>query len=786
MRRARLVDLCVLFAVGVAVQHAAPLAARQWLALLGLVAVAAAWAAWRPGTVRRGAGVLAALLVVGWGAWWCARWEEKLQDGLDPFIGDGPVTILGVVVSHPEAESDRTYVVLEVREIRRGDEIAYPRARVQVTVVDAPPVTYGDVVLMRAELRRPDPAANPGGFDYREWLRRQAITATAFVRYARHFEVVGSDPPNPLMQAASRLRTVVQAGLAAVLPPEEAAVVAAVALGDRRPLAADTEEAFRRSGLSHLLAVSGLHVNFFVFVGYAVLKALRVPALPRALAALVLAWLYVLATGARPPAVRAGVMATAGIAADALGRRRHPQAALAAGALVLLLHNPLVLFDVSFQLSIAATAAIVLLARPLRRRMRRLPGPAASALAVTLAAQIGVTPLLASTFYQVSLAGIAGSALAAPLASLLVPAGLLAGLLGSVAPSVGAWLGAAVRVLAVGLAGLAEWLARVPWAMVDVSPPLPALVAGWWLLWWTRLQQGLSSVRRRRVTLAAAALLAAGLWAPLLAEGAAQQLEVIVLDVGQGDAVFIRTPDGVTALVDGGGWAGGAAAGNPGDSVLLPYLRYAGVGAVDVVVNTHPHEDHLQGLVPVLARRPVALAVDGGQDVPGPSWPEYRRVVEEKGVMRWVARAGDVIRLGRHVVLEVLHPAEPLRGTRSDLNNNSVVLRVKYGETAALLTGDIESEAQLELLQRGTDLRAQVVKVPHHGSRWAFVGAFYEAVGAEIAVIPVGTNTYGHPAPEVVEALARMGMRVYRTDQHGAVLLSSDGTRWTVRTMLAP
>lgn len=789
MCRYRLVHVCLLFAAGVAVQHAAALTPGQWLAVMALAAGAAAWSAAGANSVRsaRRSGVLAAVLVLTWGGWWCARFEESLHDGLDRFVGAGPVVVHGVVVSHPEVEGERTYLVLDVREVRRGDDVANPRARVRVTVVDAPPVAYGDVVTVRAELRRPEPATNPGAFDYSAWLRRQGITATAFVRYARHFEVVGTAPPNRFMRAAGVLRQTVQQGLASVLPADDAAVVAAVVLGDRRPLAPETEDAFRRAGLSHLLTVSGLHVSFFVAVGHWMLQVLRVPSLPRTVIAVLLAWLYVLAVGARPPAVRAGVMATAGLMAGGLGRRRNPQAALAAGAMVLLIHNPLLLLDVSFQLSVAATAAIVLGVGPILRRLRRLPRPVAAGIALALAAQTGVMPLLAYTFHQLSLVGLVGSLLGVPVASVLVPVGLASGLFGAVAPDIGTWLGRAAALLVGGLVGLARWLARLPWATVDVTPPSPPFIAGWWLLWWGLVQTGVSRLRRRRLLLAAAALLALGLWLPLLADGSSGRLMMVVLDVGQGDAIFIRTPDGVTALIDGGGvaFSEGDATANPGESVIIPYLRYAGVGAVDVVVNTHPHEDHLQGLLPVLDGRPVALAVDGGQAAAGPSWSRYVQLVDDKPVTRWIARAGDVIRLGRHTLLEVLHPDGLLLGTRSDLNNNSVVLRLVYGDTAALLTGDIEAEAQLALLERGANLRAQVVKVPHHGSRWSLSTAFYQAVGAEIAVIPVGANNYGHPSPEVVEALARMGMSVYRTDTHGAVILTSDGAQWAVRTVRA-
>lgn len=795
MQRGRLLLWTGLFAAGIAGQHWAGLEQMHWLLLIAVQSVVVA------GTVVRGrrANLFVALLIVSWGGWWCAKAEAGLEDGLDHFIENGPVVVRGTVVSHPEVEDDRVYVVVHVAEVSQRGVTAHPNTRLRLTVVDAPPLSYGDVLHIRAELRRPSPATNPGAFDYRAWLHRQGITVTAFVPYSRHVQVVGSKPPNLFMHGAGNLRNGLLIGLDRALASDDAAVAAAVVLGQRRQLSLQVEEEFRRAGMSHLLAVSGLHVGFVVVCGYAVLRLVRVPAPARALLTILVTWLYVLATGARPPAVRAGVMATAGLASSSLGRRRDGLTALAAGALCLLVSNPLLLFDVSFQLSFAATAAIVWWFAPIRRRLAFLPAPVATGCALTAAAQIGVAPLLAHTFQQLSLVGFIGSLIGTPIVSVLVPIGAVTGLVHGMSGAVGAFLAGSflgtattmgTTVVVRALTFVARSLASLSWASVDVAPPSVAVIAGWWLFWWAICQGGLPARRRRRAVLAAAVLVFGALWLPLVQQVFDPRLVMVVLDVGQGDAIFIRTPDGVTALVDGGGnvFAVDESGTNPGETVTLPYLRYAGVGVVDVVVNTHPHEDHLQGLLPILSKRPVALAVDGGpltsnSTWSSPTWREYLQLIEDNEVVRWEAVAGDVIRLGRTAKLEVLHPRELMSGTRSDLNNNSVVMRLVYGDTAALLTGDIESEAQLDLLRRGVNLRADVVKVPHHGSRWSLVSAFYEAVGADIAVIPVGRNNYGHPAPEVVAALENMGMRVYRTDTDGSVMLTSDGKQWTVRTM---
>lgn len=781
MARGRLLVWCALFAVGIASQGTVSLSPGQWLGFVATGAVTAVGAV----ALGRPANFVVPLLIVAWGGFWCAQAEARLEDGLDPYIDSGPVVINGVVVNHPESVEDLTYVVLRVRDVAQGGKVTRSNTRLRLTVVNAPPLSYGDVIQVRAELRRPSPATNPGAFDYRKYLHRQGITATAFVAHPRHLTVAGSRPPNPMMYAAGGVRELVRGGLNGALSPDVASVAGAVVLGDRRPLSADTEEQFRKAGVSHLLTVSGLHVGFFVLVAFSLLRALRLPPCMRTVIAIGLVWTYVLATGSRPPAVRAGIMATFGLVAAGFHRKRHTPSALTAGALCLLVHNPLLLFDTSFQLSFAATGAIVWGLAAISQSLKWLPRPLASTIALTAAAQIGVLPLLASTFQQLSMVGFVGSVIGSPIVSLLVPVGVGTGLLYNVSTTLGGWAGTVTTVLVSALVAVTRWLASLPWAFVDVPPPPPTFMAGWWLLWWAVLRTTMSGRRRRQTALVAVALMTVSLWLPLLRAMSPAELTLVMMDVGQGDAILIHTPEGVTALVDGGGniFSAIETASNPGLSVILPYLRYKGIGAVDVVINTHPHEDHLQGLLPVIAERPIALTVDSGQAGEGSSWSEYLRLIDERSIVRWIARPGYVIRLGEDTIVEVLHPSTLMSGTRSDLNNNSVVLRVVYGGTAALLTGDIEVEAQQDLISRGVTLRADVLKVPHHGSRLALMSAFYEAVGADTAVITVGRNNYGHPSAEVIAALEAAGAQVYRTDVDGAVKLTSDGTRWTVRTV---
>jgi competence protein ComEC len=248
-------------------------------------------------------------------------------------------------------------------------------------------------------------------------------------------------------------------------------------------------------------------------------------------------------------------------------------------------------------------------------------------------------------------------------------------------------------------------------------------------------------------------------------------LHVHFLDVGQGDAILIQCPNGQQILVDGG----------PSPSVLLSHLGRRMPfwdHSLDLVVLTHPEEDHLGGLLEVLTRYDVSLVLDSGQECTNATCDAWRSLIEEKGIPYRRAEAGMRLELGQGVQIEVLHPPTPLMtNTASDINNNSVVLRLQYGQFSVLLTGDVMEEAEQMLVSADQSLRSLVLKVPHHGGDTSLTEPFLEAVGPELAIISVGAdNRFGHPNELTLEKLG--GIATYRTDRDGSVELVTDGERY--------
>jgi len=447
--------------------------------------------------------------------------------------------------------------------------------------------------------------------------------------------------------------------------------------------------------------------------------------------------------------------------------------------------------SLSFQLSFGATLSIVGLHGPLaglfpaswQREDGWVGKWVVSPLCVSLAAQLGTGPLIAHHFQQFAPISLIANLAVVPLLGLVVGLGILSALTGWFLPLVATAFSAGNYVVLKLLIGLVEGFAGIPGA--SVATPRPGLA----FMTWTAGLALLAAQMPQQVWARKAGLFAllVGLNAAAWTHGLrSRELEVVFLDVGQGDGVFLRFPHGRTMVVDAGDRS---AEFDKGARVVLPFLRYRGVDRVDVVVGTHPHNDHIGGLIALLEEVEVGHYVDSGQT--GDTWTarRLRELIQEKGIRYHRAAAGDsLVGLGGVGGL-VLHPTEAFvaedGASPHGLNNGSVVFRLTYGEVSLLFTGDIEEETDGAMLGWGERLRTRILKVAHHGSSTSSQPRFVEGVQPEIAVVSVGAfNKFGHPAAEVITYYERRETRLLRTDRRGAVIVRTDGRRLDVQTML--
>jgi competence protein ComEC len=600
---------------------------------------------------------------------------------------------------------------------------------------------------------------HPGG-PFGEYLRQRGYPAELSVSTVRS----EGDPSSPVVRAADRLRAALRDSFARVFPRREAGLLMGLTLGDTSRLDPVVAERFKATGLTHLLAVSGENVAMFLAPILALAGLLRFGRRGTLTIGLLAVAFFVVLTRAEPSVLRAAAMASLAMLGSFIGRPRSPPALMGGAILVLLAFDPTLVYAVGFQLSVAATAGIAALAGPLAERMRWMPRSLAMAAGTTIGAQAGVTPLLLHYFGAVPTVTIAANLLAAPAVGPGMLLGLGAAAVGVVWHDGGVVLAWAARIPIGYLEELATRLARWPLpALTSSKGSAWTLVAGMAaviaVVWWVRSGRRVS----RRGVLSMGVALALLVGGNAFAAGRPSGLTITFFDVGEGDAALVRSPGGATILVDGG----------PDPEQVATDLASAGIHRLDMVVATHPHLDHYEGLAAVLARVPTGVVLDTGchpDESRSPPYLAFLDAVDAAGVPERHAVAGDALVVG-DIQIAVLSPDRCWQGTNSDANNDSLVLLLRCGTARVLFANEPEAAAQQAMLDAHEPIVAPVLNVPHHGSATS-IAPFLRAVHAAVAVVSVGPNSYGHPAPSTIRTLLASGARVFRTDLNGTVTVA--------------
>lgn len=762
--------------------------------------------------------ILYACVLFGVGYWLLDAGTDHDVD-LPFHAGQREVTLSGVVMAPVEHGPGRVTMIVAVDSVERDAESRQFRGNLRLTWRpcrsgnECEPDTEifrGDRITVRARIRPPFGTRNPGGFDYGAYLRARGIQAVATVRGPDQTRV---QPPGILdfsewtWSQIDRGRNQVRQAAISTLQQPARGLFLGMIVGEQNDIPSDVRDDFMTTGTVHIISISGSHLGLLAFVSFLGVRGItrRMPArwlerlscalTPRQLAVLVtvpMVLFYTLLSGAHVATVRSLLMILLYLFAVWIGYERQILIALGIAALGTTLADPKALYDLSFQLSYVSVLAIALVFQWSTSDNEEDDMPQAVTIKLkhwgkqyalmTLAATVGTVPLVAYHFNQVAWLGLFANAVVVPFVGMLVvPLGLGASMIVLLCGLDRMPFGWVHQQIMDGLTSVVGTLATIPGAEWHVASPSILAMAGFYLCLMVLLLSRKWAFRVMSVSALVFCLLW-WVWSPRhVFEN--DTLRVTFLDVGQGDATVIELPGGDVILVDGGAayerW-------DIGRMVVGPYLWDRGIRRLTHVIATHPQLDHVGGLAWVIGNFEVDHYWSNGIQRTNPFYQRLRNTIAKQGLVERIALEGETLVQEGPCRLISLNPPladddaalNDVRGP--ELNNRSVVLSLTCGKHSILLTADAEVEALARLTGHPLVESATVVKIPHHGARSSLNRQWIQQLNAETAVVSAGQgNRYGHPAQDVLQAYERM--TIYRTDSHGAIVLSAKPNSGEIR-----
>lgn len=626
----------------------------------------------------------------------------------------------------------------------------------------------GNILEVTGIWREPEAASNPGQFDMAEWYYAQGI---GFTMSKCRIRLVDGRTDR-LRQAVYGLRGRMEESFYGIAEEREAALMCAMLLGDKNGLSEDVKELYQNGGISHVLAISGLHISMLGMLLFGAVRRFGVPFAGAGILSGGLMGVYCIMTGMSVSTARAFIMFLVYLGAQVSGRTYDLKSSLSLAVVLLLFQNPQLLFQGGFQLSVLAVAGLAYLYPVLKKRMK-VKNKFADSLLVGISVQLAIFPCLLYHFYEFSAAGILLNLLILPAMSVLLLMGLLGGMAGMFFVPAGAAVFAPCHYILRYMEILCAMSLRIPGVRQIWGRPGTVSI----FLYYGVLLVMLFLLKKKEIGRRGIIL-----WSGLLMLGTAglsvqqiQGMEMTFLDVGQGDCIFWQTKDGTSFLCDGGS----SSVSQVGKYRIVPFLKCRGVRKLDYLFLTHMDEDHVNGVCEILEG-------DTGIDIGCLALPDieeqdekYGQIIsyaEKKGITVMKFHGGMEMRADNWS-LKCLGPEEGMDG--SDKNAASLVLAVEYGGFRALLTGDVEEDGERYLIENGGIGKISVLKVAHHGSKNSTPKELLDMAQPVISVISCSEdNSYGHPSPELIGRLKEAGTAIYATMERGAVTVTTDGEQF--------
>ena len=692
-----------------------------------------------------------------------------------------------------QTEMKQTYHCQEIQVntnfFQLNDKRYQTNGRVLLKVYDVEPVIkFGDVIKAEVLLQEPELPGNFGEFNYRDYLTRQNIFLTDSVEM-NQLEIVGHSKGLSINTLIYGIKNRISQKIEKIYQSPGKGLIKAIIIGDKTEISRELMDIFQDAGIMHILAISGLHVGIIAIVLLFIFNLLPKYWLNDGFKYIIIITMmlgYAAMTGFRPSVSRATLMLAIVMLAKCFNRPYHIYNSLYLAAFLILLWQPLYMYDAGFLLSFVVTFFIIYLAPILEGKLEYLPSYVRKLFSVSLSAWLGAVPLSAYFFYKISFIGLLSNIIIIPLIGVILILALISIVLSFLFLPIAHFFSLFNELLIALLFIVGEKLSSLPFAYQYVAQPDLASIILYYIIvlmgfysihFWSKYDLLVKKRRFWLIVFFSCILLFINVLIP------SSLLAVHFINVGQGDCILVQTPQKKNILIDGGGTPYGDF--DIGKNIVIPYLRREGISQIDIMFLTHPDMDHLEGLLPVLKEMKVNLVVDSGVQYQDKTYLDFLSLIQEdENISYYQTRAGDVIQITPEIEFFILNPYKTSNCViENDFNNNSIVLKLQYKNTDFLFTGDIEEAAEINLLSRNSLLKSDILKVAHHGSSSSTGDLFLEKVKPEVAIISVGSNNFGHPHSNVIKKLEKKCQKVFRTDLNGTIIVKSNGSKYYIHIL---
>lgn len=698
---------------------------------------------------------------------------------------DENLEIVGTVISNPIDKEYKNQYTLKVEKIDENKK--YQNTNLQLNVKkEKENLSYGDKIIVKGNFEEASTARNEGGFNYKQYLKTKKIYGIVTVD-KKDVKVVNKNNTNIIELLANKVRNSMKGKIEQNLSAATSGLLSGMLIGDKSNLPKEIQEDFRNSSLSHILAISGMHVSYVMLGITFLISKMKFSKKISKIITIVILLFFIILTGKTASVERACFMSVYAILASLLHKRANVLASISISILIILIINPYSILDIGLQLSYGGTLGIVLIYPILKKckkskkekakenkfqkLIQKIKEKILDIIRITVSANLVIFPIILYQYNTMSFTFIISNLLISSIIGIIIILGLISVFASYIFMPLAKIMFFLTQILLNILAQTAHLCAKLPFSKVYFPTPkiYVILIYYLFLIYIILAKRNIISVKKISKKIFIIFIIIV-IISNLIVKVIPKEFTISFIDVGQGDSMLISTPKGKRILVDGGGTRDSENF-DVGRQTLIPYLLNKGITKLDYIVISHFDSDHATGVAQILGKIDVSSIILTRQLEENDIYRHILSIAKEKKIKLIYVKEGDVLKIGG-IKISIIHPENKLM-INNPMNNNSIVCKVEYNSFSMLLTGDIEMEAEELILRKNINLKADVLKVAHHGSKTSTTGEFLKAINPKVALIGVGkNNNFGHPSNEVIQRLKENGTRIYRTDENGEISIT--------------